>query len=123
MRAKNLLVQIRVEAEQNEARALGDKKAAIERAQGEKQSAILIAQGRAEAILSVAKARADGNTLLNASLTKEVTDWTLLVDRLADDIHVVVIPSGQDLILSDALLGPARQTRSDSNVSPVAPSP
>ena len=104
IRAENLLIQIRVEAQQNEAQAAGDRLAAIERAEGDRQSAILRAQGEAEAILAVAEARADGNKLLEASLTKQVIDFTL-VDRLSDQIRVIVIPSGQDLILSDALLG------------------
>jgi len=104
LRAENLLIQIRVEAEQNEAQAAGDKNAAIERAEGEKQSDILRSQGRAEAILAVAKATAEGNRLLNESLTKQVIDFTL-VDSLSENIRVVVVPSGQDFILSDAILG------------------
>ena len=99
------MIQIRVEAQHNEAQAAGDRLAAIERAEGDKQSAILRAQGEAQAILAVAEARADGNKLLEQSLTKQVIDVTL-VDRLSDQINVVVIPSGQELILSDALLGP-----------------
>ncbi|KKL63262.1 hypothetical protein LCGC14_2176890, partial [marine sediment metagenome] len=137
IRAENLLIQIRVEAEQNEAQAAGDKLAAIERAEGTKQSnilnseglkesAILEAEGQAQArviranaeaearviqaiaeakaILEVADATADGNALLDATLSKQVIDFSL-VENLAPSIRTVVIPSGQDLILSDALLG------------------
>ena len=50
MQAQNELRRIQIEAQQNEAKAIGEQKANIARAEGIKQSNVLQAEGEAQAI-------------------------------------------------------------------------
>ncbi|MFH1651030.1 MAG: prohibitin family protein [Chloroflexota bacterium] len=93
LEARNKLERVKVEAEQAEAQARGEANARIARAQGE-----------AEYIRVVTDAQVAANEAITGSLTPEVLQYILL-DRLGDDIKVMVIPSGQgqglDLVLPD----------------------
>ena len=77
---------------------------------GEANARIAKANGEAEYIRIVTDAQVAANEAVAASLTPEVLQYILL-DRLGDDIKVIVIPSGQglDLVLpeidSDLVLG------------------
>lgn len=89
--ATNKLARVKVEAEQREAEAKGEANARIARANGE-----------AEYIRVVTDAQVAANNAINESLTPEVLQYILL-DRLGEDIKVMVIPSGQglDLVLPE----------------------
>ena len=89
--AKNKLDRVKVEAEQAEAEAIGEASARIAKAEGE-----------AEYIRIVTDAQVAANKAIALSLTPEVLQYILL-DRLGEDIKVMVIPSGQglDLVLPE----------------------
>ena len=89
--ARNKLERVKVEAEQAEAQSIGEANARIAKAEGE-----------AEYIRIVTDAQVAANTAIAESLTPEVLQYILL-DRLGEDIKVIVIPSGQglDLVLPE----------------------
>ena len=89
--AKNKLLRVVVEAEQREAEAIGEADARIAKAEGE-----------AEYIRIVTDAQVAANNAIAVSLTPQVLQYILL-DRLGEDIKVIVIPSGQglDLVLPE----------------------
>lgn len=87
LEAKNKLERVKVEAQQAEAQAKGEADARIAKATGE-----------AEYIRIVTEAQVSANEAIAGSLTPEVLQYILL-DRLGDDIKVMVIPSEQGLDL------------------------
>jgi len=89
--ARNKLERVKVEAEQREAQARGEANARIAKAEGE-----------AEYIRVVTEAQVAANEAIGKTLTPEVLQYILL-DRLGEDIKVIVIPSGQglDLVLPE----------------------
>ncbi|MFC1873360.1 prohibitin family protein [Chloroflexota bacterium] len=91
LEATNKLERVKVEAQQREAEAKGEADARIAQAIGE-----------AEYIRVVTEAQVAANEAIAASLTPEVLQYILL-DRLGEDIKVIVIPSGQglDLVLPE----------------------
>ncbi len=91
LEALNKLEQVKVEAQQREAEAKGEADARIAQAIGE-----------AEYIRLVTDAQVAANEAIVGSLTPEVLQYILL-DRLGEDIEVIVIPSGQglDLVLPE----------------------
>jgi regulator of protease activity HflC (stomatin/prohibitin superfamily) len=88
LEAKNKLERVKVEAQQREAEAIGESNARIARANGE-----------AEYIRVVTDAQVAANKAIAGSLTPEVLQYILL-DRLGEDIKIMVIPSGQGLNLT-----------------------
>ena len=100
---RNILDQKKIQAEQVKIAAEGEANAAIASAEGAKQSVILTAQGEAESIKLRATAQTEANKLLSSSFTPELLKWTLY-NKLGDKINVIILPSGQEFILSpDAL--------------------
>ena len=93
LEATNKLQRVIVEAQQREAEAEGEAAARIAKANGE-----------AEYIRVVTDAQVAANQAIAESLTPEVLQYILL-DRLGDNIKVMVIPSGQglDLVLPELL--------------------
>ncbi len=89
--ARNKLDRVKVEAEQAEAEAKGEASARIAKAEGE-----------AEYIRIVTDAQVSANKAITESLTPQVLQYILL-DRIGEDIKVIVIPSGQglDLVLPE----------------------
>jgi prohibitin 2 len=87
LEARNKLERVKVEAEQAEAQAKGEANARIAKAEGE-----------AQYIQIVTDAQVAANEAIAASLTPEVLQYILL-DRLGEDVKVMVIPSGQGLDL------------------------
>ncbi len=87
LEALNKLEQVKVEAQQREAEAKGEADARIAKAIGE-----------AEYIRVVTDAQVAANKAIAESLTPEVLQYILL-DRIGEDIKVMVIPSGQGLDL------------------------
>ncbi len=91
LEATNKLERVKVEAQQAQAAAKGEADARIAKAVGE-----------AEYIRVVTEAQVAANKDIEGSLTPEVLQYILL-DRLGEDIKVIVIPSGQglDLVLPE----------------------
>ncbi|MDD5095160.1 MAG: prohibitin family protein [Dehalococcoidia bacterium] len=89
--ARNKLERVKVEADQAEAAAVGEASARIAKANGE-----------AEYIRIVTDAQVAANNAIAESLTPQVLQYILL-DRIGEDIKVIVIPSGQglDLVLPE----------------------
>ena len=87
LEARNKLERVKVEAQQAEEAARGEANARIAKAQGE-----------AEYIQIVTDAQVAANEAIVESLTPEILQYILL-DRLGDDIKLMVIPSGQGLDL------------------------
>jgi len=89
--AKNKLERVKVEAQQAEAQAKGEADARIASAVGE-----------AEYIRIVTEAQVAANQSISESLTPEILQYILL-DRLGEEIQIMVIPSGQglDLVLPE----------------------
>ncbi|MSQ05713.1 MAG: hypothetical protein EXR54_02755 [Dehalococcoidia bacterium] len=85
-----------MEARQAQARADGEKNATIKRAEGEQQRLILEANGQAAA-----------NKTVTATITDELIRYEL-VKRIGDDIKVLILPSGQQFILGEDILGPGK---------------
>ena len=65
LQAQNELRRIQIEAQQNEAQAIGDQKANIARAEGIKQSNVLEAEGEAQAITIIDKQLMNNPTYLD----------------------------------------------------------
>ncbi len=91
LQAQFTLEQVIIEAQQRE-----------EKERGEAQARIVKAEGEAEYIRIVTEAQVLANEAIAGSLSPEVIQYILL-DRLGDDIKIIVIPSGQglDLVLPE----------------------
>ncbi len=87
LEAENKLERVKVEAQQAEAESEGFANARIAQAEGE-----------AEYIRVVTEAQVAANEAIAASLSPEVLQYILL-DRIGDDIKVIVLPGGQGLDL------------------------
>jgi len=87
LEATNKLERVKVEAQQREAEAIGEANARIAKAEGE-----------AEYIQIVTDAQVAANEAIAGSLTPEILQYILL-DRLGEDITIMIIPSGQGLDL------------------------
>lgn len=87
LEARNKLERVKVEAEQREEEARGEANARIAKAEGE-----------AKYIQIVTDAQVAANEYIAESLTPEILQYILL-DRLGEDIKIIVIPSGQNLDL------------------------
>ena len=87
LEARNKLARVRVEAEQAEAQAKGEASARIAKAEGEAQYIQIITEAQVAANESIAE-----------SLSPEILQYILL-DRLGEDIKIMIIPSGQSIDL------------------------
>ena len=83
--SRNKLERVKVEAQQREEEEKGEANARIAKAEGE-----------AEYIRIVTDAQVAANKAIAESLTPEILQYILL-DRLGEDIKIIVIPSGQGL--------------------------
>ena len=88
----------------------------IESAKGEAEQERERARGAADAIRIRAEAQAEANRLLDASLTAQVIQW-LAVDKLADDLDIALLPSGQGVIIDPATLLGGMQSDDDDPVA------
>jgi len=104
LEAENKLMQIEIEALQTEAIAKGQADAAIKQAIGNKEAAITIAEGEAAAIRLVAIAQAEANDMIRVTLNDELIKYTLTTE-IADDLRVIVLPTGTDFILGPEVVG------------------
>ena len=94
LQAQFTLEQVKIEAQQREEKERGEALARIAKAEGE-----------AEYIRVVTEAQVAANESISASLTPEVLQYIML-DRLGEDIKVIVIPSDQglDLVLPETVI-------------------
>jgi regulator of protease activity HflC (stomatin/prohibitin superfamily) len=94
LEARNKLERVKVEAQQAE-----------EVARGVANARIAAAEGEAEYIRIVTDAQIAANNAIASSLTPEILKY-ILIDRLGENIQVMVIPSDQglDLVLPDPTL-------------------
>ncbi len=75
----------------------------IKQREAEAQQAKAVAIGKADALREEAKGQADANKLLTASLTPELIQFQA-VQKLADNVQIALIPSGQGIIIDPASL-------------------
>lgn len=87
LQAEFTLEQVKIEAQQREEKERGEANARIAKAEGE-----------AEYIRIVTDAQIAANEAISDTLTPEVLQFIML-DRLGEDIKLIVIPSGQGLDL------------------------
>lgn len=88
--ALNKLERVKVEAQQRE-----------EQARGEANAQIAAAEGQAEAIRIVTEAQRLANESIATSLTPDVLQYILL-DRLGQDVKVIIVPAGADFVVPTA---------------------
>lgn len=82
----------------------------VRQKQFEAQQAVETAKGEADAIRARASGQADANRSLAESLTPEVIQFQAL-EKLADNVQIALIPSGNGIILDPgALLGGMQNT-------------
>ena len=91
--ALNKLERTKVEAQQREELEIGEANARIAKARGE-----------AEYIRVVTEAQVAANEAISESLTPEILQYILL-DRIGENIKIIVIPSGQglDIVLPEII--------------------
>lgn len=119
LREEERIAQAQAEAVQAEERAKGEARAVEARAEGDANAEIERARGNAEAIRLRAEAQAEANRLLDASLTSRVIQY-LAVDKLAPNLDIALIPSGQNIIIDPAtLLGGLDDDEEEDDASPV----
>lgn len=120
LREQERIEQAKAEALQAEERAKGEARAVEARAEGDANAEIERARGNAEAIRLRAQAQADANVLLDASLTAQVIQY-LAVDKLAPDLDIALIPSGQNIIIDPATLlsGESSDDEDEDEPTPV----
>tara|TARA_B100001123_G_scaffold32785_1_gene34303 strand:+ start:517 stop:1578 length:1062 start_codon:yes stop_codon:yes gene_type:complete len=103
LREQEKIAQAQAEAEQAKERAKGEAAAVEERAKGDAAATIERARGDAVAIELRAEAQATANRLLDASLTPQVIQY-LAVEKLAPNVEIALIPSGENIIIDPAAL-------------------
>lgn len=100
---KQIAAQNAIREEERIRQRQAEAQQAIEQAKGEAEQARERARGDADAIRIRAEAQAAANRLLDASLTQQVIQW-LAVDKLADDLDIALLPSGQGVIIDPTTL-------------------
>ncbi len=106
LREQERIAQAQNEAIQREERAKGEAAAEVARAKGEAEARVLRAQAQAEA-----------NRLLDESLTPKVIQF-LAIDKLAPNLDIALIPSGEGIIIDPAtLLGGLNEDDEDEDSS------
>jgi regulator of protease activity HflC (stomatin/prohibitin superfamily) len=75
----------------------------IKQREAEAQQAKAVAIGKADALREEAKGQADANQLLTASLSPELIQFQA-VQKLAGNVQIALIPSGQGIIIDPATL-------------------
>ena len=108
LEATNKLERVKVEAQQREAEAKGEAAARIAKAEGE-----------AEYIQIVTDAQVAANEAIAGSLTPEILQY-ILIDRLGEDITIMIIPSGQGL---DLVLPQIDASDQSSDIVPTPTNP
>lgn len=107
--------------------AIESKQIATQRALEEEQRVLIVrhqaeqaverARGEGESLLVVARSQAEANRLLSESLTQELVQYSL-IQKLADDIRVIIVPAGQSFIFDSEMLRTPPTTPAPSNDNP-----
>jgi regulator of protease activity HflC (stomatin/prohibitin superfamily) len=101
--------QVAQQQVQTEQQILQQKKIQAEQqvaaAQGQADSQVVLAHGQAESAIEIARGQAESNLKISSSLTDKVLQY-ILIQKLADDISVIFMPSGQSFILDPKQLLP-----------------
>lgn len=100
---KQIAAQNAIREEERIRQRQAEAQQAIEQAKGQAEQERERARGSADAIRIRAEAQAEANRLLDASLTAQVIQY-LAVDKLADDLDIALLPSGQGVIIDPATL-------------------
>ncbi len=117
---KQIAAQNAIREEERIRQRQAEAQQAIESAKGEAEQARERARGDADAITIRAEAQATANRLLDASLTAQVIQY-LAVDKLADDLDIALLPSGQGVIIDPVtLLGGMRSDDESDDDSATA---
>ena len=87
-----------IEAKQIAAQDALRERERVEQRKNEAQQAFEVAKGEANATRERANGQADANRTLAASLTPDVLQY-LAIQKLADKIEIMLVPSGQGMIL------------------------
>lgn len=113
---KQIAAQNAIREEERIRQRQAEAQQAIEQAKGQAEQERERARGDADAIRIRAEAQAEANRLLDASLTAQVIQW-LAVDKLADDLDIALLPSGQGVIIDPATLLGGMQSDDDDPVA------
>ena len=89
LQSTNKLEQVKVEAQQAEAAAIGRANAVIAEA-----------EGQAKAIQIVTKAQVEANKSINDTLSNEVLQY-IFIDRMGEAVKVWVVPQNQNITIGD----------------------
>ena len=93
----------------------------VNQSKAEAEQVVAKAEGDAEAIRVLAAGQADANDLLDASLTDKVIQFQAL-EKLAPNIQIALIPSGENIIIDPAALLGTIGTNNNSP-APAVPTP
>ncbi len=94
-----------IEAKQIATQRALEEEQRVQVAKFQAQQAVETAKGQGGAIFAVAEKQAEANAKLSASLTPELVQYAL-IQKLGDQINVMILPAGQSFILDpNALVG------------------
>lgn len=116
LQANNELRRIEIEAQQAEAKALGDQKANVARAEGVKQANVLQAQGEAEAIKIIDQQLRNNPRYLEWLKTQQWDGVLPLVTGGDGATPFIEIPSGEDSVQA-ATINPSGNSTSTGNAT------
>lgn len=97
-----------IEEKQKQSQLALAEREKVAREQAKADQKIEEARGTAQSILINAEKQAEANRKLNASLTPELIQYTM-IQKLSDKIEVMILPQGQNFILSPDMLRRGRQ--------------
>jgi regulator of protease activity HflC (stomatin/prohibitin superfamily) len=100
---KNVLEQKKIQAEQAKIEAEGFALAAVAKANGDAEARVITGTGEANYLVTVAKGQADANALLDKSITDKIIRYAL-VQKLGNQIKVIMMPTGQEFIFDSSIL-------------------
>lgn len=89
----------------------------LARANFEADREVRLAEGQRDALITRAQGEAQANDLINASLSESLLQWTY-IQRLADNVQLILLPSDQGLIFDLGAL-----TRPEGSSEPQRPLP
>lgn len=96
--------QAAIEEKQSQTQLALAERAKVEGKKAEADQAIETARGQGQSILDVALKQAEANRKLAESVTPELVQY-IFASKLAPNVNVMMVPSGQQFILSPEMLG------------------
>ena len=121
LQAQNELRRIEIEAQQAEAKAVGDQKANVARAEGLRQANVLEAEGEAEAIRIIDEQLRNNPNYLEWLKTQQWDGILPLVTGGNGATPFIEIPSGNDMQAASTVDSTGNATASDSTNQTLAP--